>query len=76
MVAAGPARNVDVFAQLDVTLGAQNDGAAIAPAAEAIRGEPVGAEVVRGAIVGHEGGVAEIFQLPPSDHGTSLFPHT
>src|SRR3982750_3116429 len=56
-------RDVDVFAELDVAFGAENDGAAIAPGAEAVRGKPVDADVVRRAIVTEQRRFAEVLEL-------------
>ena len=51
LVAAFVARDVDVLAEFDVALGAEDNGAAVPPGAEAVGGEPVNADIVRGAVV-------------------------
>jgi hypothetical protein len=63
VVARLVARDVDVLAQLDVALGAEDDGAAVAPGAEAVRREPVDADVVRRAVVADQRGLAEVLEL-------------
>jgi hypothetical protein len=63
VVAGLVAADVDVLAQLDVALGAEDDRAAVAPGAEAGGREPVDADVVRGAVVAEERGLAEILEL-------------
>ena len=61
MVAARPASDVDVLAQLDVALRAEDGQPPVTPGAEAIRGEPVHANVA-GAAVAAQHHVAEILQ--------------
>ena len=60
---APPVRaHVDVFAQLDVASGAEDDRAAVAPGTEAVGGEPVDADVVGGAVVAQERCLAKIIE--------------
>ena len=63
VVAGFLAADVDVFAQLDRALGAEDDGAAVAPRAQAVRGEPIDANVIRRPVVAQERGLAEILEL-------------
>src|SRR4029078_4681570 len=56
------ARDVDVLAQLDVTLRAENHRAAIAPRAEAVRRVPVDTNIVRRAVVAEQRRFAEILE--------------
>lgn len=46
IVAGFIAGDVEVFAQLDVALGSEDDGAAVAPRAEAGGREPIDADIV------------------------------
>src|SRR5690606_15934906 len=55
--------DIDILAQLDVALGAENRHAAVAPGAQPGRRQPVHADVVAGAVVADEVGLAEILQL-------------
>ncbi len=62
VVAAGPAGDVDVLAQLDVALGAEDRQPPVAPHAQALRREPVDADVA-GAAVAAQQHFAEVFEL-------------
>jgi hypothetical protein len=55
--------NVDIFSQLDISVGAQDKGAAVAPHPQAIGGEPIDPKIVGCTIIGHQGGIAEVFQF-------------
>ncbi len=63
VVAVWLAGDVDVFAELDVAFGAEDEGASVAPCAEAVGGEPIDAEMVGGAVIREEGGFAIVFEL-------------
>jgi hypothetical protein len=64
MVASGALdANVHVLPLFDEALGSEYDGTAVAPVLEAVRGEPVYAEVIGRAVISHDDRVAEIFQL-------------
>src|SRR5207244_3041144 len=52
-----------VFSQLDVALRAEDDGATVAPGAQAIRREPVDANVVRGTVIAQQRRLAEVLEL-------------
>ena len=72
VVAGFVAGDVEIFAEFDVALGAEDDGAAVAPGAEAGGGEPVDADVVGGAVVAEKGGFAEILELGLDRKSTRL----
>ena len=63
LLAAVGCGDVDVFAQLDVALGAEDEQASVAPRSKASRREPIHAEVAGRAIVGDEVAFPEILQL-------------
>jgi hypothetical protein len=65
VVAAIVARDVDVFAQLDVAVGAEDEGAAVAPGGETVGREPVDAQVAGRAAVADEGRLPEILEFGP-----------
>src|SRR4051794_5686805 len=62
MIGAGTAGDVDIFAELDGALAAEEEEAAVAPDAEAGRGEPVD-PVVTARVLGAEQDVAEILEF-------------
>src|SRR6478735_6890522 len=55
--------DIDVLAQLDVALLTENDHAAVTPGAEALRREPVDADVIRRTVVAEQVGLAEILEV-------------
>ena len=57
VVAGRIAGHIEILAELDVAVGAENHRAAVAPGAKAGGCEPIDAEVRRGAIVGDEPGI-------------------
>ena len=63
LLAAVGCGDVDVFAQLDVALGAEDEQASVAPRSKASRSEPIDAEVAGRAVVGDEVAFPEILQL-------------
>ena len=63
VVAFGLAGDVDVFAQFDVAVRAEDEGAAIAPGAQAAGREPIDAEKVGGAVIGEQGRFAVVLEL-------------
>jgi len=63
VIAGFLAGDVDVFAELDVALGAEDEGAAVAPGAETIGCEPIDADVVGRAVVADERSLAEVFEF-------------
>src|ERR1700677_2786127 len=61
MIAARPAGDINIFAQLNISLGSQDKEPAIAPGAQTIWGEPVHADISRTAVaVQHH--VAEVLK--------------
>ncbi len=62
LVAPGPSAHVDVLAQFNVTIGAEQEGTAVTPSAQPVRCEPVDPEVTSGTVVAGQGAVAEILQ--------------
>src|SRR5512133_2261925 len=61
MVATRPAGNVDVFAQLDVAIAAQDESTPVAPDTESLRREPVDANVAHAAIAAQHD-IAKVIQ--------------
>src|SRR3569833_241318 len=62
VVAAGPNRNIGIFAHFDITVGAQHEEAPIAPCAQTIGREPVQPHIAE-APVALQGHVAEILEM-------------
>src|SRR4051794_23249548 len=62
MVDTGLACDVDIFAQLHVSLGAKNGDPAVAPIGQAVGGKPVDADVA-GDVIGPQQHFAEILQF-------------
>ena len=63
MVAFGRDADVQVLAQLDVAVGAENEGAAVSPVRQPVRGEPVDPEVARSAVIAGQRHVAKVVEL-------------
>ena len=59
----GGVGDVTVLTEFDGAVGADDEGASVAPSLESIRCEPVDAEVHGGAVVGDEGGVAVVLEF-------------
>ena len=62
MIAAGLTSNINVLAQLDVTIRSQDEEPPIAPHAQSIRRKPIHANVARSAVTMHHH-VAEILKF-------------
>ena len=63
MIALGVRSEVEIFPHLDVALGAEDERAPVAPCAEALRIQPVHADVVRRAVVGDEVRLAPVLEF-------------
>ena len=62
MVAAGPAGDIDVFAQLDVAVGAEDGQTSVAPGRQPVGREPVDTDVAGAAVPGQHH-VTEVLEL-------------
>lgn len=63
MIAAAVAADIDVFSELNVTLGAHDYHTTVAPGAQAVGGEPIQTHVIGGAVITEEVGLAAVFQF-------------
>lgn len=64
---------INIFAQLNITVSAQDEGASISPIAQTVRCEPVYPEVAGGAVGGGSCTFAEIFELRVAGMGVVGF---
>lgn len=64
---------INIFAQLNITVSAQDEGASISPIAQTVRCEPVYPEVAGGAVGGGSRTFAEIFELRVAGMGVVGF---
>ena len=64
---------INIFAQLNITVSAQDEGASISPIAQTVRCEPVYPEVAGSAVGGGSCTFAEIFELRVAGMGVVGF---
>ena len=63
LIPFGIAGEVEIFAEFDIAIGAEDNGSAIAPSAEAVWGEPIDSNIVGCAVICEEISLTPVFKF-------------
>ena len=63
LIPFGIAGEVEIFAEFDISIGAEDDGSAIAPSAKAVGGEPIDPNIVGRPVIREEVGFPPVFKF-------------